>query len=129
MVRKPPFFEYRLLTQHYPEGTRGSRPTTQVGVHTLPIPIVGGRWSPLADEYGSKNLIFQQNVEACLLACLLLLLLLAAYRSRVLKTTIFEISYVWRQPTGADPSGMYVGATTVHTPMAAMVLGRGGSCG
>ncbi len=43
------FFEYRLFPQHYPERTRGSPPTTQVGVYTLPIPMVGGRWSALAD--------------------------------------------------------------------------------
>ncbi len=52
------FLKYRLSTQHYPEGTRGSPPTTQVGVHTLPIPIVEGSWSRGAEEYGAKNLVF-----------------------------------------------------------------------
>ncbi len=52
------FLEYRLSAQHYPERTRGSPPTTRVGVHTLPIPIVEGRRSPLAEQCGSKNLIF-----------------------------------------------------------------------
>ncbi len=52
------FLEFRLSAQHYPERSRGSPPTTQVGVGTLPIPIVEGRRSRLAEEYGSKNLIF-----------------------------------------------------------------------
>ncbi len=42
------------------------------GVHTLPIPIVERRRSRLAEEYGAKNLIFQQKCGP------LLLLLLAA---------------------------------------------------
>ncbi len=127
--RRVHFFEIYLLIQHYPERTSGSPPTTQVGVHTLPIPMAGGRWSPLAEEYGSKNLTFWLKMCTLLLLAACCWLLLAAYRSRVLKTTIFQISYVRRETTGADPSGMYVGATTVYTPIAAMVLGRRGSCG
>ena len=73
------FLKYRMLTQRYPERTRGSPPTIQPGVHTLPIPIVGGRWSPLADEYGSENLIFCLKMST--LACLLLLLLAGCLQS------------------------------------------------
>ncbi len=53
------FLKYRLSIQHYPEGTRSSPPTTQVGVYTLPIPIVESRWSRRVEEYGAKNLVFE----------------------------------------------------------------------
>ena len=53
------FLKFRLSAQRYPERTRGSPPTTRVGVRTPPIPIVEGRWSRLAEEYGSKTLIFR----------------------------------------------------------------------
>ncbi len=52
------FLKYRLLTQHYPDGTEGSPPTIQLSVHTLPILIVEGRRFRLAEEYGVENLIF-----------------------------------------------------------------------
>ncbi len=58
------FFSFRLFAQHYPERTRGSPPTIRVGVRTLPIPIVEGRRSRLAEEYGSKNLIFGRFLDA-----------------------------------------------------------------
>ncbi len=121
MVRKLHFLEYRLLTQHYPERTRGSPPGTQVGVHTLPIPLVGCHWSPLAEECGSKNLTFW--LKMCTL------LLLAAYRSQVFENDHFPDLVRTAPANWGDPSGVYAGATTLHTPMAAMVLGRRGSCG
>ncbi len=52
LVAQTTFLENRLLAQRYPERTRRSPPTT------LPIPMVAGRWSLLAEEHGAKTLIF-----------------------------------------------------------------------